>query len=434
MVATPWGASESLREMKLVAGGGVSQEDARRSQRLRLFGAMVACCEVKGFEATSVADLLEVSGVSRGTFYENFEGKLGCFEEAAEAVVGDVMAVITHRLAAETEADPEARARAALERFIDLVIAQPAAARMALVESYAAGEQGMAPVRRTVESIIALGQGVLEEMPGRGQIPDDLARPVIGGLHEVIYTSLKDGREAELSEMVPEMWEWMMSYSAPPRELDGGGRRPSVAENPTPPPFAALDPEQRIIRAFAAAVARKGYLKTTISDVAAAGSISLSTIYEHFADKADLMAAALDSSGSQMLAAVLPRARRAPDWPTATRVMLEATLGFLACEPDFAALRTTAVYAAGPTAIAQRNKSGGTVAALILGPTFGDVPELSRLTLRAIEGAIYGTIYERVRTRGPASLPDLAPLLTYVALAPVLGADRACAVADGEAP
>jgi hypothetical protein len=52
--------------------------------------------------------------------------------------------------------------------------------------------------------------------------------------------------------------------------------------------------------------------------------------------------------------------------------------------------------------------------------------------LEAIVGAIFGTLYERVRAKGADGLTELVPLLTYVVLAPFLDAEEACAVANGE--
>lgn len=430
MVMTPWGPSEKLREQRL-SGSGVSREEARANQRQRLYGAMVACCETEGYEATSVADLLEVSGVSRGTFYEHFEGKLACFEATIEAILHDVIVAINNRL--HGEGDAEARALAAFDAFVALVVAQPAAARLAFVHAYAAGEPGLEPVRQTIETIVEIGQAILDEMPGREAVPRELARAVIGGFYRIFYERLESGREAELPSLVEGMWRWAMSYETPPQPLGPSGRRRALpTRTAAMPPFAAADPEQRIIRAFAAVVAEKGYAGTTIADVAAAGSFSQSTFYAHFADKADVMAAALDASGAQMLAATLPAARRAPDWAHAVRVVAGTTLTFLATEPGFAELRIFAVYAAGPAAIAQREDTGAQMLQEIIGPVFSGVPELDPLVLEGIFGAINGISYEQLRTGGPASLPDAAPLVTYVALTPLIGAETACEIANGD--
>lgn len=47
----------------------------------------------------------------------------------------------------------------------------------------------------------------------------------------------------------------------------------------------------------------------------------------------------------------------------------------------------------------------------------------------AVLGATYGVLYERVRSQGPETLPEIAPLLSYLALAPFMTAEEAYAVA-----
>ena len=69
MARTPWGDAAQLREKKLRPGRGTPREEAERNQRERLFAAMVATVAEKGYEATTVADLVKLSGVSRSAFY-----------------------------------------------------------------------------------------------------------------------------------------------------------------------------------------------------------------------------------------------------------------------------------------------------------------------------------------------------------------------------
>ena len=38
--------------------------------------------------------------------------------------------------------------------------------------------------------------------------------------------------------------------------------------------------------------------------------------------------------------------------------------------------------------------------------------------------------YRMIRDKGPAELPRLAPIFAYIALAPFVGAERACEVAN----
>src|SRR3954452_13192285 len=86
MVATPWGTSESLRKRMLRPGPGNRAEDVARNQRERIFGAMVASVSERGYTATRVSDLVELSGVSSRTFYDLFADKQTCFLETLKAV------------------------------------------------------------------------------------------------------------------------------------------------------------------------------------------------------------------------------------------------------------------------------------------------------------------------------------------------------------
>src|SRR5262245_49935452 len=136
MVRTPWGNAADLRSMKMRPGRGNAPEESERSQRERLFGAMVAISSEKGYEATKIGDLAKMAGVSRAAFYDHFKDKQECLLAAAEALVEPTIAVIER---AEDAPTGEARIRQAVEAFLGLIAEQPAASKMCFVEVYAAG-------------------------------------------------------------------------------------------------------------------------------------------------------------------------------------------------------------------------------------------------------------------------------------------------------
>src|SRR4051812_42507775 len=168
MVRTPWGDAASLRERKLRPGRGTPREEAVRNQRERLFAAMVATVAEKGYEATTVADLVELSGVSRSAFYKHYEDKQACFLAAIEAMVEPTL----KRLGADESAPPGIeRARTAFESLIQLIVSQPAASKMCIVEVYAAGPEGAALVDRMIDQATLLATGLLEQVPERQGMP-----------------------------------------------------------------------------------------------------------------------------------------------------------------------------------------------------------------------------------------------------------------------
>jgi hypothetical protein len=88
------------------------------------------------------------------------------------------------------------------------------------------------------------------------------------------------------------------------------------------------------------------------------------------------------------------------------------------------------VYAAGPKAIERRVE--------VLHPLqefaaegYERSPQTPPILAEVVAGGSYTLAYRQVRDKGPHTLPALAPICTYIALAPFLGAEEACAVANG---
>lgn len=424
MVRTPWGDASTLRDRKLQPGRRLPPEEVARNQRERLFAALVAVVAEKGYEATRVEDLLELSGVSRSAFYAHFKDKEECLVAALQAFVGPTVRGIFN---GDGPPPDELRAREAFDAFIHLIVEQAAAARMCLVEIYAAGPRAVEEIDRTTDGVQAFVSATLEQVPGRQGMPPEIVRAVIGGVRKIIHTRLYRGEEEELLELVGPMWDWIAVYNPPPQPL----RRPRnrAPQNGGPP--AGYDAADRILRALASVVAEKGYPATTIGDIAAKASISLSTFYANFADKEEAMLAAVDSGSAQMLATTLPAFRRAPDWPHAVRGAFGAMFSFCAAEPEYTTLGAVDVYAAGKRALEQRDQVMESMEALLV-PGYERKPSASPIAAEAIGGAIYSMIYDQVKRGGAESMQEIAPLATYVTLAPFVSAEEACTIANGD--
>lgn len=429
MTMTPWGDSRGLRDRRLAPGRGTPRQEARQNQRERLFAAMVAVASTKGYAATSVADLVEVSGVSSRSFYEQFADKEDCFVAAMDEILG-----ITQRLteaALEANGDGPVPAHAAVEALVRMAAAQPAAAKLCTVMAFCAGESPRQRIAQAVSDLSALLRRGDEEGPNRDGMPTELTQAIFGGVALVLYGRLARDEVEDLAELGPRLRRWTLAIPPPPRALRAKTRRrPSGHASSGSPPLAAHVPAERVLRGFAAVVAEKGYAATTIADVAAKAHISQNTFYKYFEDKADALEAALDSSGAQMVAATLPAVRREPQWPGAVRVALDALCGFMAAEPVFARLREVEVYAAGPHAVAQRDRARAEIVQMLASVADADThfdPIAVEATLGAFQALLYGRIVEG-RLRDLAEVPAV---VTYLALAPQLGAEEAWELACG---
>jgi AcrR family transcriptional regulator len=428
MVMTPWGDASKLRDRRLSPGRGTPREEARQNQRERLFAAMVAVTAEKGYAETSVTDLVELSGVSSRSFYQLFADREECFLATMDEL-GDITKRGVEAALEGNESGAE-RVRLAVEMLVSMAAAQPAAAKLCTVSAFCAGEAPRQRIAQAVTELSALIQPAFDELPERGGMPVELTQAIFGGVSLVLYRLLAWDKLDELEDAGRPLREWMLSIPPPPRPLRPKARRRAASGQPGPPPLAAHVPAERVLRSFAAVVAEKGYAATTIADVAARAQISQNTFYKYFRDKADALEAALDSSGAQMVAAVLPAVRREPQWPRAVRVALEALCGFMAAEPVFARLREVEVYAVGPEAVAQRDRARWEIVQMLAGvaDSVGDFDPIAvEATLGAFQSLLYGRILEG-RLRDLAEVP---PVVTYLGLAPVLGAEEAWKVACG---
>ncbi|HXR61000.1 MAG TPA: TetR/AcrR family transcriptional regulator [Solirubrobacterales bacterium] len=426
MVSTPWGDAASLRERKLRPGRGTPREVAERNQRERLFAAMVATVAEKGYEATTVADLVTLSGVSRSAFYRHFEDKQACFLAAVEAMVEPTLKA----LAGDQSTPPGMeRARKAFASLIETIVKQPAAAKMCIVEVYAAGDEGAALVDRMIESSTDVAAGLLEQVPERQGMPRELVRSIVGGVQKVIHKRLYRGQEQELLDLVPQLWNWIFCYPVPPGPLKARRRR-NVRALPFEERQKLANPPERLLRALAAVVADKGYPDTTVAEVVERASTSQRTFYEHFKNKEDAIVAALDSGSAHMLAAALPAFRRAPDWKHAVHDTIEAMFCWGAEEPEYARMGGVEMYAAGKRALDQREVVTEGMEGL-LAPGYELNPDTPAIAAEAVGGALYSLLYDYVNKKGPETLPDLVPTLVYVTLAPFLEGGDAYEVAVG---
>jgi TetR/AcrR family transcriptional regulator len=385
------------------------------NQRERLFGAIFAIVAEKGYEASTVADVVKLSGVSRSAFYEHFSNKGECLAAAAAELIDPTMAELQAQKGGE----------AALRRLLELLDRQPAAARVCFVELQGAGavceavaDRAMAAMRRFATAEI--------ETSGGWRVDPDLAPVLIGGVHKLIQTRLCRDEAGKLAAIAPELWQWLQNVVAPPEPLVARrGRGQKGAQ------FPGYTPAERIAKTLAKIVAERGYLEMSTDEIAAQASISLSTFYAHFSDKHDAMLAALEMSGAQIMALAGPAARRAANWQSGVQALYEAICAYFSAEPELAWLATRGINGAGPAALARRDRVIDSLAAM-LAPGFEENPAAPALTAEAAAAAGYAVIVQQVRREGPESLAAAVPLATYITLVGFVGPGQAAAVANAE--
>ena len=424
---TPWGESRELSARRLRPGPSASRTEVEANQRERMFGAMVAAVAEHGYEATRVADVLEISGVSRNTFYKHFRNKLDCFLATMDATIlcgqaGVVSAYLDH------EGPWDDRLAAGFGELIAVLVAQPAAARLFYVESHAAGPEAIAKVDRFGARIEQITRRALDESPEHAGVPTELLRAILRGMRRVMQSRLRTGREAELTEIGPQLLRWGLGYRAPPQPL----------AHPTEPPphefeIRAPDPEdarERILSAVIDLMATKGYQSLTITDIAQHGAVSLTTFYRHFQGKDDAVVAALRRSTNQVVEAVAPAFRGAPDWPHAVAAGLRAFFAFLVLPQPFARFGGVDVIYSGSRFVLDVRQQLLSTAQAFIAEGYHRHHAVEPIAGEAIGASIDALAFDQIVVRGEQRLYEITPTATYIALVPFTGVEEACAIAN----
>ncbi|HTE61313.1 MAG TPA: TetR/AcrR family transcriptional regulator [Solirubrobacteraceae bacterium] len=391
-----------------------------------------------GYVDATVADVVDLAGVSRTTFYAHFKSKEECFLATHDLIVelGTERVSSAYR-SAESARD---RLRAGFDAFVDVVTSDPAATQLVIIEALAAGREAVAHWERAAASFERMFRQSFDEARAAGPVSDITICAIVGGIRRVVYLHLRERRIDELPALVDDLLDWALSYQAPAVRPPARPRAPAAAEDlravstaAAPPPDLAharalYTQRERILRAVAALVAERGYAKLTIPHISATAGTSNQTLYENFSGKEEALLATFDDFAVRALAETGAAFNSMPTWPDALREALRTLLAFIASEPAFARLAFFELMTAG-SAAQQRSELVLDAFAGFLQPGFERSPDVPPVVAHAIAGGIWSVVHNEIAHDRLAQLPALTPSVAYLALAPFLGASDAAEVA-----
>jgi AcrR family transcriptional regulator len=193
---------------KIRPRSGLSRTEVIENQRARIFAGLAAALAYHGYEDTKVTDIVELTGVSRATFYERFESKELCFAAAYADGVERLVAVVAEAVGGERS---WANQRSAgLSAGLAFLAADPALAHLLFVESLAAARPARLEHERSLERLAE----VLcpPRAADRGAISEETARMLAGGLASHLSGRILAGE----AERLPELHESLLQYLLAP--------------------------------------------------------------------------------------------------------------------------------------------------------------------------------------------------------------------------
>jgi AcrR family transcriptional regulator len=203
--------AQDLHLWKLPRGRhGLPRELVEQSQRERLLAAVIRVTAAKGYQASSVADILNKAGVGRETFYQHFKNKENCFMAANDALIADLEA-----RAAKAYAQPGSwpeRVRRGLAETLQWFADNAQVARVMMIETGTVGAGARVRFHQTFRRFTALldeGREFIDDAP---DLPN-LASIAGGAVFARVYEEVTLGNSADLPGMLPQLtFELLLPY------------------------------------------------------------------------------------------------------------------------------------------------------------------------------------------------------------------------------
>jgi len=174
-----------------------------QNQRERMLLATAELVAERGYQKTTIELIAKTARVALSTFYEQFSSKEECFLAAFDETVSSAAEVFEELLDPEQEWSEQISA--AIEIFLEMVVKEPARARLCIVEAQAAGGAALARYQAMLETVAPKLREGREHNPRSSRLPDGLEVAIIGGLAWLVHQRLVAGRDGEIKAMLPEM-------------------------------------------------------------------------------------------------------------------------------------------------------------------------------------------------------------------------------------
>ncbi len=196
--------SLSERLAKMPPGRHLIPRDfVAQNQRERMLLATAELVAERGYQKTTIELIAKTARVALSTFYEQFSSKEECFLAAFDETMDAAAEVFDELLDAE---QPWAEQIShGLEIALEMVVNEPARARLCIVEAQAAGGESLKRYQGMLERIAPkLREGRVHN-PRAGRLPDGLEVAIVGGLVWLVHQRLVAGQEDEVKDLLPEM-------------------------------------------------------------------------------------------------------------------------------------------------------------------------------------------------------------------------------------
>jgi AcrR family transcriptional regulator len=199
----PTGAASEWRGDPLPRGRHkLATEVVRASQRERLIRAMLETVAERGYDATTVPQVVATARVSRNAFYEFFADKTDCFIAACDEQASDLLEVV---MAFADEPTWVQTMRRGMREYLRWWAERPAFSRAYFIGLPAAGDRAIVQRERAYEvfgqMFAEMGRRARSEQPSLPPLPGIVPRILVLTITELVAAEVRAGRTERLEEL-----------------------------------------------------------------------------------------------------------------------------------------------------------------------------------------------------------------------------------------
>jgi AcrR family transcriptional regulator len=180
----------------------ISRAELAAFQRERIISTLIPVFAKRGYQGSTVDDLLSSGRVGVGNFYSLFGGKedsfLACFDRVATEASAEVEA------ASASASAWDQRTYLGLANLLDRICEDPARARIVFVEAQSAGAEATARYNAIVDRAVDWLSRGRAEHPAAADLPASFEQAAVSGLCFYLQQCLLEARRLSPRDLLAE--------------------------------------------------------------------------------------------------------------------------------------------------------------------------------------------------------------------------------------
>jgi AcrR family transcriptional regulator len=204
----------------------LSREALASFQRDRIIDAATGVFAKRGYQATTVDNIVAVAKASVGNFYQHFDGKEDCFLGVFDRIVAAGRERVADALS-DQESWAE-RAYAGLRELLEIYVSDSLSARIVLVEARTAGEAATLRYNALTDAAAAWLRQGRRDYPAARDLPETFEQAAVTGTAYFLHQRLLGSQEQSAWGLLEETAPLVLEPFVGPSELRKLGTEPAA--------------------------------------------------------------------------------------------------------------------------------------------------------------------------------------------------------------